>query len=345
MIRWPHPLAAVLLALALTMAPSLGRGAQQPAPHAESPPSASQRHCLRLLVLPSQQRAQDLAARARAGEAFAALVRGQGTEAVAAARMRCLDSSEMGGEVLAALQDLKPGQVSQPLALGGQWALVQLTSDEHWRLGEELHRAGRYQEAEEALLRDAALNPDGPAWQLIARTRAAAKNPDGALKALDQALSWSPEDVALLNDKASLLLGLGRRDEALAHFEKALALEPDSAILLNNLAWVMVRQGQNLARAESLARRATQLEPGLASYWDTLGLTQQTQGHPVSAAASYYQALKLDPDLASAKANLLKSLLAMDQATLARALDAAETPPGKAPAVPAKYDLSSPKRP
>lgn len=336
MIRWPNPLSALLLALLL--APGLGRAADQPATNQLASSSGQQRQCLRLLVLTSQQQAQNLAERARGGEAFAALARQLGGEALAGARMRCLETSELDGQVQAALQELRPGQVSQPLPLAGKWVLVQLNSDEYWRRGEELQRAGRYQEAEESLLRDAALNPDGPAWRLIAKTRAAAKDQPGALKALDQALVWAPEDVALLNEKASLLLGMGRRDEAMAHFEKALALQPDNAILLNNLAWIMVRQGHNLERAETLARRATQKEPGRASYWDTLGLAQQARGNPAGAAVSYHQALRLDPELAPAKANLLKSLLVMDGATLARALDIqGPTPTPAAPsAQPAK---------
>ncbi|MBI5523381.1 MAG: tetratricopeptide repeat protein [Desulfarculus sp.] len=292
--------------------------------------AGGQRHCLRLLMLDSQAQAQELAERARSGEPFAALARRQGAEAQKASQMRCLAASELSQEVLAAIGEIEPGQVGRPLSLGGKWLLVQVTTDEHWRRGEELHQAGRHQEAKEALLRDAALNPDGPAWRLLARSRAAAKDQAGALQALDMALTWSPEDVALLNDKASLLQGLGRRDEALAQYETALALQPDNPVLQNNLAWMLVRQNQKLERAEALAGRATQLDPGRASYWDTLGLAQQARGNQAGAAASYHQALKLDPELAPAKANLLKCLLALDQATLARLLGQGPEPTAKA---------------
>jgi Flp pilus assembly protein TadD len=128
---------------------------------------------------------------------------------------------------------------------------------------------------------------------------------------------------------------MGRREEAFINFEKALALQPDNPGLLNNLAWIMVRLGHKLERAETLARRATKLEPGSASYWDTLGLVQQARGQSAAAVASYHQALKLDPDLASAKANLLKILLSMDQSTLARELGTPGPTPAK-PAPPAK---------
>lgn len=324
-------LSALMLILAL---PPVAGVQAASAPEGQA---GQQRHCLRLLVLDSQAQAQDLSQRARSGEPFAALARQLGGEARRTAHMRCLAASELSPEVLAAIGELKPGQVSRPLSLGGKWLMVQLTTDEHWRRGEEMHQAGRSREAQEALLRDAALNPDGPAWRLLAKSRAAAKDQEGALQALDMALTWAPEDVALLNDKASLLQGMGRRDEALTQFEKALAVQPDNPVLQNNLAWMLVRQNQNLERAETLARRATQLEPGRASYWDTLGLAQQARGNQAGAAASYYQALKLDPELAPAKANLLKCLLALDQATLARLLGqgaapAAQAKPAAAPA-------------
>lgn len=319
----------MLLAMAL---PPLAQVQAAPSP---AEPGAGPRHCLRLLLLDSQAQAQEMAGRVKSGEPFAALARRLGAETWAAAQMRCLLAAELSQEVLSAIGQLRPGQVGEPLSLGGKWLLVQLTTDEHWRRGQEMHQAGRHQEAQEALLKDAALNPDGPAWQLLARSRAAAKDQAGALKALDMALTWAPEDVALLNDKASLLQGMGQRDEALVQFEKALALQPDNPMLQNNLAWMLVRQNQKLERAEELARRATRLDPGRASYWDTLGLAQQARGNQAGAAASYYQALKLDPELAPAKANLLRCLLALDQATLARLLGPG-TPPASQAVTPAR---------
>jgi tetratricopeptide (TPR) repeat protein len=71
-------------------------------------------------------------------------------------------------------------------------------------------------------------------------------------------------------------LGLGNSRYAMgdlagaeAAFRQALAIHPDNAVLLNNLAQTLADRGQ-LAEAQPLAVRATQLEPANALYRETL---------------------------------------------------------------------------
>ncbi len=343
----PFRRVALLLTLALvTLALCACAGRRpQPAPESatraagEAPTAADlapaaaapegERYCLRVLFLPSLAQAQDLSERLRSGENFLILARERYKDGETGPSVRCLAAADLEPEVLEAARKLDLGRVSPPLPLGEQAALVMRTTDEYWREGNQLYDAGRYEEAEKVLAKDAALNADGPAWHLLAMARKARKDREGALKALDQALIWSPLDPALINDKASVLLEMGRSDEALALYERALGLSPQSPLLMNNLAWALARQDRDLERAESLAHRATELEPDNASFWDTLGLTQQMAGAHARAAVSYRQALKLSPEMAQAKANLVKSLLALDQESLAELLARPDQKPGR----------------
>jgi len=54
-------------------------------------------------------------------------------------------------------------------------------------------------------------------------------------------------------------------------FDEALKIEPDNTYVLNNYAYFLTLRNENLEKAEKYARRANELQPGVASYMDTLG--------------------------------------------------------------------------
>lgn len=296
-----------------------------PARPPESPtqpadPSLGQRRCLRVLPLATAAEAEAIWQRIKAGENFLLLAREMTKGAKHGPPVRCLHESEMEADVLKAVQPLRLGQVSPPFQAAAGWALALMTTDEYWTQGSRLFEAGRYEEAEAQLLKDVEINPDGPSWHLIALSRSARKDNAGAIKALDQALSWSPLSATLMNDKASLLMDQGQSEEAIRLYEEALHYAPDNPLIMNNLAWCLARNDQDLNRAERLARQAVVRAPNRAEFWDTLGMVQQMAGKPAQAAASYGQALKLDPEMAQAKANLVPSLLALDSDSLRKLL-------------------------
>ncbi len=292
----------------------------EPSSSLRLPETDSQRICLRLLLAPDQSRAQAMRDQIDGVAKFLVMSRELTRDDRSGPRMRCLSPADMGPEILASVQDLPLGQISPPFALGAQWALAMRTTDAYWHRGNELFDQGRYVEAEAALLKEVELNPDGPGWHLIALARAARKDPREALAAYDQALAWAPLDPRLLSDKAGVLLDLGRADEAAAVYEKALAQAPRNPVVMNNLAWCLARQGKDLARAEDLASQAVNIEPEQPKLWDTLGLVQRLRGDNLQAVRSYHQALRLDPNLAQARANLTPALLALEPEELERLL-------------------------
>ncbi|MGQ0721068.1 MAG: tetratricopeptide repeat protein [Candidatus Eiseniibacteriota bacterium] len=75
------------------------------------------------------------------------------------------------------------------------------------------------------------------------------------------------------------LLRLGRVEESAEAFRRVLALDPESAAGRNALAYVFAISGDSLSTAETLAREALELDPGLAAYWkDTLGWVRFRRG-------------------------------------------------------------------
>lgn len=315
------------------------RPAENAAPAAPTDPSLGQRRCLRILTQTSQAQAESTWQRIQAGENFLLLAREMTKGGKLGPPVRCLDENDMEAEALKAVKGLRLGQVSPPFLTSAGWALALSTTDEYWTQGSAYYEQGRYDQAEAELLKDVEINPDGPSWHLIALCRSARKDAGGALQALDQALSWAPLSPSLLNDKASLLMDLGRVDEAIQLYEEALRYAPDNPLVMNNLAWCLARNQKDLARAEDLARRAVARQPDRAEFWDTLGMIQQMAGHPAQAAASYGRALKLNPEMAQAKANLVPSLLSLDNQALQKLLQA------KAAAGPPTKRLAGPGRP
>jgi Tfp pilus assembly protein PilF len=57
-------------------------------------------------------------------------------------------------------------------------------------------------------------------------------------------------------------------DEA---YENVLKIEPNNVLVLNNYAYYLSLRGENLEKAESMAKKAVELEPGNSSYQDTYG--------------------------------------------------------------------------
>ena len=103
--------------------------------------------------------------------------------------------------------------------------------------------------------------------------------PDQAISELQQVVNLRPDNPRQLA-QAHLLLGMteeerGRYEEAIKNYERSIALDARStvaSIAFNNLAWVIADKGKgNLDKAAEHARKAIQLAPTIASYYDTLG--------------------------------------------------------------------------
>lgn len=290
--------------------------------------------CLRLVWAESQALLAPLTPARLAGRSFAKAA-AQAVEQNGG-RMRltvsCLERAKIDPAVLRAARGLGPGQVSAPFDLAQGRALVQPTTLAFRLEGKALFDQGQYAQAERLLLKDLDLNPDSAlCLHLLGLCRVWAGDHLAAVAYFDQALEVSPRNPAIIGDKASSLLAMGRLAQAAELYDQALALGGDNPILLNNLAWVLANQRKDLARAERMAKRAVELAPDQAALWVTLGEVQAARGRHASAVSSLRRALELNPDERGGAENLAKSLAKLDAAQRRR-LAAAEPTPEPTPA-------------
>lgn len=176
------------------------------------------------------------------------------------------------------------------------------------RIGQALLAKGHVQEATQPLLRLARLpgrmGLRGLPMALTAFERAGQF--EAGLNFLTQhfpTLGAAPQiNVDLLITVAELNFGAGNAERAAALYALGLAREPNNDTLANNLAYLLSRSGQDLERAESLARRALSLRPldpeSRSAYLDTLAWVLQKRGGQRTQEALVIQqrALRLTGD-------------------------------------------------
>jgi Tfp pilus assembly protein PilF len=112
-----------------------------------------------------------------------------------------------------------------------------------------------------------------------------------AVQSMRDWISHHPDNLLVRRQYAHLLLRLRELAGAREQYEQLAREHPDDAVALNNLSWLVFNESP--ARALSLARRAVQLVPGSADYWDTLGCMQLRQRDASGALTSLRRAHQL----------------------------------------------------
>lgn len=169
----------------------------------------------------------------------------------------------------------------------------------------ELHEgAGRWAEAEKEL--SAALEKAEPARRAeLLRRRAAARARAGrveeALGDFDVLLETDPNDAGAHLDKARLLAGAKRFDEALAAVNKA----PLSARSALARAEILLEKGESAA-ARAEADFALKADPELAEAYVARGRAALAAGDKAAAREDFTRAVEKRPDLKAAVEPLLK---------------------------------------
>lgn len=125
-----------------------------------------------------------------------------------------------------------------------------------------------------------------------------------------EALAW-PEDAEIYNALGTILAKAGDIEAAREAFEAAMAREPASFKPHANLS-AMLRTHGDLAGALGAITRATELAPQAARFFARRGQIESDLGRESDAAASYYQAHKLEPTAAH-RDLLARSLLQGDR--------------------------------
>ncbi len=127
----------------------------------------------------------------------------------------------------------------------------QLARAQFWR-GETYRLQGDLAAAQAALEQAIALSPQRAAksWISLSRVRLRQQQPDGAVTALEQALSLNPGAMAVRRQLAQLLVKCGRLDDAAAVLDRGLRYEPqDGATVALRVAVAQQQQQPDVAAA------------------------------------------------------------------------------------------------
>ena len=120
---------------------------------------------------------------------------------------------------------------------------------------------------------------------------------DKAVRYYTEALRRKPSDIGAVTALAELHLQRGDTGLAIAILERVGARDSSDPTLLNGLA-VAYARASRFKEAESLLRRAIDVDDDLPLSWLNLGVAIQAQGRNSEATIAYKRALHLQPDFA-----------------------------------------------
>lgn len=150
----------------------------------------------------------------------------------------------------------------------------------------------------------------GPLETLLRQAQLALdkENYPEAAAALEEFLSYRPEDAIAHFQLGYAYTGLGRREDARGQYEKAIALDPKMAEAHLNLGLLLLEKDPE--GAQEPLRKAAELMPGQAKPRFLLGTALERTGKKEAAVAAYQRARELDSgsfDIRSALARVLLS--------------------------------------
>jgi tetratricopeptide (TPR) repeat protein len=165
----------------------------------------------------------------------------------------------------------------------------------HFILGRTLKEQKQYDQAREALLKAAALNPNQPdIYQELGSVSALQGKWDVALREFDHALALSPNDPRLHLLEGDVLRRLERGNEAIAAIRRAVELRPDYLEARYRLGELLGRSGRTSEAASELAE-VVRIKPDHVLARMNLGVALARLGKPGEAIAQFDAVLQLDP--------------------------------------------------
>jgi serine/threonine-protein kinase len=137
-----------------------------------------------------------------------------------------------------------------------------------------VHRGHLDLKLEQSLLRQA--QREHPEDAMLNFQIAWAADPEERVRFATAAVVARPKHAYTRFCLANALWTRARRDEAIAEYNKVFELNPDFAMAYNHLAWLLATcaepNSRDPNRALELAKKAVDLDPKQAPYWNTLGV-------------------------------------------------------------------------
>jgi choline-sulfatase len=148
----------------------------------------------------------------------------------------------------------------------------------------------------------------GMTYDSLAECRMARGDAAGALAALRKGQQAVPKDGSLRIREATILLRMGKRDEAMHAYEAALPLAPTNALARIRLGELQ-RDAGNLPRSIELMREAVALDASQASFWNSLGMVLGAHQDLAEAEKAFQAAAERDGQNAQYVYNLGLAIL------------------------------------
>jgi tetratricopeptide (TPR) repeat protein len=208
-----------------------------------------------------------------------------------------IDPSDPTANLWLALDWERRGDFGQAASRVGASRLLAEDPNLNLRLSYYLTQAGRLKEAVAALEVSLGRWPgnDQIAY-FLALGYDDLKMAGKAADVLRKVLEIKPDFRDARYQLAVLLEKQGRIDEAEKEFRLLLSDKPDDASILNYLGYSLADRGLKLEEAESLVRKAVELEPGNGAFRDSLGWALFKQGRSTQAVQELGLALRFLPE-------------------------------------------------
>ena len=141
----------------------------------------------------------------------------------------------------------------------------------------------------------------------------------GAIATAQAVVKANPSDAGAHGRLGNLLVATGDKPGARQAYARSLELSQTDAQILNNAAWLEVDAKGDLTKALGWAKRATELQPKEAGYFDTLASVERARGDLPKAETALKQALALAPQ--SAVLHYRLGIVQSEQGAAAKATD------------------------
>jgi len=174
----------------------------------------------------------------------------------------------------------------------------------HFNLGGVLQMEGKHQEGLDQYQKALLVNPaSAAARNNLATSLMMLDRLDDAIRELRETLARDPGYAKARYNLARALEARGDAEAAIASFVEYVKDHPEDAQARVHLSGLYIKE-RRYAEASPHLREAAHLEPGDADIVVNLGTVLALQGDLEGAVAAYQQALRIDPNHKTARANL-----------------------------------------
>ena len=120
-------------------------------------------------------------------------------------------------------------------------------------------------------------------------------------------LNRHPKDTLTMNVLGDYYLNDNQMKKARDLYSKLVQLTPKNSLAHNNLAWLLLKQNNNVDAALEHAMQANQLSPNTSDFLDTLGLVHYSKGDYIKAKRAFSDAVSIQPNALEMQFHLAQS--------------------------------------